>query len=121
MHRVGVIVNRVHPFDAADSDAAGTAARLTPVLGSSLAERTARTHAEVQRLARRDMAAIARLRSALHADPVCLADRPSGVHDIPGLVALRAELFERDDAHGTHRPIAAAGGRDGENPRMQHR
>jgi len=54
MHRAGVIVNRVHPIDPTDLDVAVTAARLAPILGSSLAERTARTHAEVQRLAQRD-------------------------------------------------------------------
>jgi anion-transporting ArsA/GET3 family ATPase len=98
MHRAGVIVNRVHPLEAAGPDIAENAARLAPVLGTELAERTARAHAEVQRLAQRDAAAIARLRSALHAEPVCLADRPSDVHDIPALVALYEELFERDDA-----------------------
>ena len=120
MHRAGVIVNRVHPLDPTDPDVASTAARLAPVLGSSLAKRTAITHAEVQRLAQRDAAAIARLRSALHAEPVLLADRPSDVHDIPGLVALHEELFERDDAHGTHRHIPRAGSRDDEDPRLEH-
>ena len=105
MHRAAVIVNRVHPFDLTNLDVARTVARLTPVLGSSLAQRAARTHAQVQRLALRDAAAIARLRSALHAEPVSLGDRPSGVHDIPGVVALYEELFERDDADGTHRQI----------------
>jgi len=90
-----VIVNRVHPLDATDPDVARTAARLAPVLGPSLAERTASTHAEVQRLARRDAAAIARLGSALHVEPVFLADQPSDVHDIPELVAPHEELFGR--------------------------
>ena len=120
MHRAGVIVNRVHPFDPTDLDVAATAARLAPVLGSSLAERTARTHAQVQRLAQRDAAAIARLRSALHDEPVSLVDRPSDVHDISGLVALHEELFERDDSHGTHRQIAHAAVRDAEDSRLEH-
>jgi anion-transporting ArsA/GET3 family ATPase len=98
MHRAGVIVNRVHPLEADRLGVAKNAARLAPVLGPSLAQRTARAHAQMQRLAQRDAAAVARLRSALHADPVCLADRPSDVHDIPGLVALQEELFERHDA-----------------------
>lgn len=98
MHRAAVIVNRVHPLEAGGLDIAKNAARLSPVLGPSLAQRTARAHAHVQRLAQRDAAAVARLRSALQADPVCLADRPSDVHDIPGLVALQEELFERHDA-----------------------
>jgi anion-transporting ArsA/GET3 family ATPase len=121
MHRAGVIVNRVHPIDPTDLDVAVTAARLAPILGSSLAERTARTHAEVQRLAQRDAAAIARLRSALKSEPVSLAERPADVHDIPGLMALREELFERDDEQGTHRHIAPVGSRDGENPALQQR
>ena len=121
MHRAGLIVNRVHPLDPADLDAAGTAARLTPILGSSLAERTAGTHAQVQRLAQRDAAAIARLRAALKCEPVSLTDRPSDMHDIPGLMTLRGELFERDNAHETHRQIAPVGSRGGENPRVQYR
>ena len=102
MHRAGVIVNRIHPLDPTDVDIPAIAARLVPVLGSSLAERAARTHAEVQRLAQRDATAIGRLRSVLKSEPVPLAERPSDVHDIPGLMALRAELFERDGEHGTH-------------------
>jgi anion-transporting ArsA/GET3 family ATPase len=120
MHRAGVIVNRVHPFDTTDLDVAATATRLAPVLGSSLAERTARTHAQVQRLAQRDAAAIARLHSALHDEPVSLDDRPSDVHGISGLAALYEELFERDDSHGTHRQIAHAAVRDGEDSRPEH-
>jgi anion-transporting ArsA/GET3 family ATPase len=119
MHRAGVIVNRVHPFDPTDLDVAATAARLVPVLGSSLAERTARTHAEVQRLAQRDAAAIARLRSALHDEPISLGDRPSDVHDLSGLMALREELFQRDDEPETYRQIAPVGSGDGENPCLQ--
>ena len=121
MHRAGVIVNRVHPFDPGDLDIARTAARLAPVLGSSLAERTARTHAEVQRLARRDVAASARLRSALQAEPASLAERPSDVHDMTGLMALRGELFARDDEHETDRHCAPVGSGDGESPALQSR
>jgi len=102
MHRAGVIVNRVHPLDTTDHDLARTAARLTPVLGSSLARRAARTHAQVQRLAQRDAAAIAQVRSALHVEPVSLADRPSDVHDIPGLVALYDELFDDEKSRLGH-------------------
>jgi anion-transporting ArsA/GET3 family ATPase len=120
MHRARVIVKRVHPFDPTDVDVAGTAARLAPVLGPSLAERTARTHAELQRLAQRDAAAIARIRSALKSDPVSLAERPSDVHDIPGLMALREELFERDDEHETHRWPVPVGAGVGESPGLQH-
>jgi anion-transporting ArsA/GET3 family ATPase len=120
MHRAGVIVNRVHPFDPTDLELARIAARLAPVLGTSLAERTARTHSEVQRLAHRDATAIARLRSALQSDPVSLAERPSDVHDIAGLMALREELFERDDEPETGRQPAPVGGGGNESPGLQH-
>ena len=71
MHCAGVIVNRAHPLDPTDPDVASTAARLAPVLGSSLAKRTAITHAEVQRLARRGRgrhrtAALGTARGACH-------------------------------------------------------
>jgi anion-transporting ArsA/GET3 family ATPase len=120
MHRAGAIVNRVHPLDPTDLDVAAIAARLVPALGSSLAERTAHTHAQVQRLAQRDAAAIARLRSALHDEPVSLGDRPSDVHDLSGLVALYEELFERDDSHAKHRQIPHAAVRDGGDARPEH-
>jgi anion-transporting ArsA/GET3 family ATPase len=94
MHRCGVIVNRVHPFDPDERDVAATTAGLRPALGARLARTVARTHAEVQLLARRDQAALKRLRDALHEpELVCLADRASGVHDIAALAGIHGELF----------------------------
>ena len=94
MNRSAVIVNRAHPLDPNEHDIATTAASLTHVLGAPLAEKVARTHAEVQRLARRDQAALERLRDVLRdPDPICLADRETDMHDIRGLVDLHRELF----------------------------
>ena len=70
-----------------------TAARLADVFGARLADKVASTHRDVQRLARRDHAAVKRLRAALRDDPICLIDREADVHDIPGLVDLQMELF----------------------------
>ncbi|MGB0095596.1 MAG: ArsA-related P-loop ATPase [Solirubrobacteraceae bacterium] len=94
MNRSAMIVNRVHPLDLGERDTATTSARLTHTLGSPLAEKVARTHAEIQRLARRDQAALRRLRDALRdPDPICLGDRETDVHNIRGLVDLHQELF----------------------------
>ena len=102
MHRCGVIVNRVHRRESARVDVAEITAQLTPVLGARLAARVARTHAEVQLLARRDAAAVNRLRRALREpDAVCLAEREHEVRSIEGLVELSAELFARQPARVT--------------------
>lgn len=69
------------------------------VIGArQLAGEVARTHADVQLLARRDAAAVERLRGALHdADPISLTDRDRDrdLRDIGGLVDLDSELFGR--------------------------
>jgi len=93
MRRAGVIVNRMHRLDSADSDAMATGARLADALGAALAKKVVRTHADVQRLARADHAAAERLRAALNDEPICLTDRATDVHDTDGLVDLQAELF----------------------------
>ena len=93
MRRAGVIVNRVHRLDPSESSDAVTASRLADVFGARLAEKVVSTHRDVQRLARRDHAALKRLRAALRDDPICLIDREADVHDIPGLVDLQMELF----------------------------
>jgi len=99
MHRSGLIVNRVHPVDALERDSAGTAARLTPALGSALAVKVASAHADVQVLARRDAAAIGSLRCKMHGvRPVCVADRERDVHSLEDLVDLHAALFGRAPA-----------------------
>ena len=92
MHRAGVIVNRVHPLDQRGADEAA-AARLTAAFGDGLAAKVMSTHADVQRLAHRDQAAIERVRSALGDEPVCLADRVADVHDLESLVDLESDLF----------------------------
>src|SRR5262249_12006700 len=99
MHRCGVIVNRVHARESAKVDVAEVTAALTPALGGRLAARVAHTHAEVQLLARRDAAAVDRLRRALREpDPVCLAEREHEVRSIEGLLELCDELFGRPQA-----------------------
>ncbi len=90
----GLVVNRAHAVDPTGSDAEATATRLEPALGAELARRAAGRHAELQLLARREEASVARLREALHNPPTfLLADRGPGVHDIPGLLSLHEELF----------------------------
>lgn len=93
MRRSAVILNRVHRLDSGDSNQLTATARLTAALGTALAEKVARTHADVQRLARRDEDAVERLRAALHDEPICLLDRETDVHDIVGLIDLHRELF----------------------------
>ncbi len=93
MHRSGVIVNRVHPVDRATDDTAAIIARLTPDFGPQLAEKVARTHSEVQRLARRDDRAVERLRTVLDDDPIRVPDRETDVYDIASLVDLHRSLF----------------------------
>ena len=93
IHRCGVIVNRVHPLDRAPHDAVTVAGRLHDRLGTRLADKVARTHVEVQRLAGRDAGAVERLRRALGDDPICASDRDADVHDIRSLIDLHNELF----------------------------
>lgn len=94
MHRCGLSVNRVHPLELDERDTAVTTVRLAPPLGARLAGEVARMHADVQLLARRDAAAVERLRGALpDADPITLTDRD--LHDIGGLVDFDSELFGR--------------------------
>ena len=94
MGRAGVVVNRVHPLARCEAEE-GAAARLTAVLGNALAAKVMHAHADVQRLAHRDRAAIERLDSALGDDPICLADRMADVHDLGSLAALERDLFRR--------------------------
>jgi anion-transporting ArsA/GET3 family ATPase len=93
LHRSGVIVNRVHPLDRAPHDAVTVSARLRDQFGPRLADKVARTHVEVQRLAGRDAGAVERLRRALRDDPICVPDRDADVHDIGSLVELHDSLF----------------------------
>lgn len=93
MRRSAVIVNRVHFRVAGPGDRLATRARLAGVIDAALAEKVMRTHADVQRLARRDWSAVERLRVALHDDPICLLDREADVHDVGALIGLQHELF----------------------------
>ena len=93
MHRCAAVVNRIQPLDQTDVGVAATTARLAPSLGPRLATTVARTHEQVQTLARRDQQALARLRAELGLQPVCLLDRHADVHDAVGLVGLHDELF----------------------------
>jgi hypothetical protein len=99
IHRAALIVNRVHGASPGGAGRAATATRLAPSLGVRLAEKVARTHADVQLLARRDRIAIGRLGDALDdPEPIWLADRLADVHDIPALVDLHSELFHATSA-----------------------
>lgn len=94
LHRAAVVVNRIHPTDPTGLDAGATAERLTSTLGNRLAQRVARGHAALQLLAWREQTAVAQLQDTLdEADPFCLLDRSSDVHDVPALTELHAELF----------------------------
>ncbi len=106
LHRCGVIVNRVHPLDRAPHDTATVAARLRDPLGERLADNVALTHADVQRLARRDADAVDRLLLALHDDPICVPDRETDVHDIRSLLDLHDHLFLLDSVEGPRQPRA---------------
>ena len=94
MHRAGLVVNRVHPYDPAGADIPRITERLTPALGEALAAKVARRHAELEHLAGEEEISLARLRRRLPDQLTrCLLDRGEDVHDVPGLVALHDELF----------------------------
>jgi anion-transporting ArsA/GET3 family ATPase len=94
MHRRAMIVNRVHPLAASDSDVEATKARLAPMVGQALAAKVARTYYESQRLGSRHANEIERLRDGLDGEQVlCLTEHDDDIHDIDGLVALQRELF----------------------------
>lgn len=94
MRRAGLIVNRVQPLDRSQFTPDSTASRLTGALGASLARKVARTHGEVQLLARRDEASLHELRAALGPpEPVCVGDRGANLNDVGELVGLERELF----------------------------
>ena len=87
----GLVVNRVNLLDggAVDDDA------LEAAVGTRLAAKVDRAYAEARALAERDAAAIARLRAETGDDaPVLVPQLPGDVHDIDGLVAVHAHLFD---------------------------
>lgn len=89
-----LVVNRVHPLDPGAVDETAVAARLAGRLGPDLARRIARTHAELQVLARRDAAAVERLRAALgEPEPVLVDDLAADAGDAAALLEVRRRAF----------------------------
>ena len=102
MHRAGIVVNRVQPLHPGGADVAATTARLAATLGAPLAAQVARAHADLQVLARRDHAAVARLHRALGGGaPLALADRAGDVHDLHALADLTRALAPAAASHWT--------------------
>ena len=92
-----LVINRVHPVDPDPCSEEQTTARLTEALGAGLARRVARTHAELQVLARRDAAGIRRLSDELsETQPVIVTEINTDVHDLSALAALHAQLRAGD-------------------------
>jgi anion-transporting ArsA/GET3 family ATPase len=87
----GLIVNRVHNDPGEDPDAVRD--DLSAELGDRLAGKVADTLRDVQVLARRDAAAIERLRRELGVeDPVIVPLLDRDVHDLEGLALLQQHL-----------------------------
>ncbi len=111
LHSRGLILNRFHAGSEDTRDAAVTAARLAPALGTELAAKVGRSAAEFEQLARRDRLAMRRLADALDEPaPFRLSDREADVHDISALVELHRELFGDRREPSPERP--EAGGRE---------
>jgi anion-transporting ArsA/GET3 family ATPase len=90
----GLVVNRMHPLDAAGDEVDVDA--LTAELGgdAALARKVARTLREFRVLAHRDADAVARLRRELgEPDPILVPHLDGDVHDVDGLVAIHRHLF----------------------------
>ena len=91
----GLVVNRVNLLDGADDGGAVDDDALEAAVGTRLAAKVERAYAEARALAERDAAAIARLRAETGDDaPVLVPQLPGDVHDIDGLVAVHAHLFD---------------------------
>lgn len=91
-----LVINRLHRLAAKAQSEGDTVRRLAPTLGRALAGKVARTHAEVQALARHDARAIKQLRAAFGGARVAyVAEREDDVHDVKGLAAMLAQLFAR--------------------------
>jgi len=107
----GLVVNRVEPGvgEPEPLHPSAVAEELAPVLGAALAAKVARTVADAQVLAARDVAAIARLRAELdEREPILVPLMDADVHDIAGLVAVQRHLFA--PAADRERLLAEAGG-----------
>lgn len=98
----GLIVNRVTPCAQDDEvDVPALTASMTDELGASLAGKVARTYAEAQALAHRDLRAIERLRAELGVeDPILVPQLEGDVHDIRGLLGVQRHLFATDEERG---------------------
>jgi anion-transporting ArsA/GET3 family ATPase len=86
----GLVVNRVHqpPDDTLPESVAAD-------LGPALAERVSAATAQLGALAARDAANVAHLRSELSDPPtLVIPELDDDVHDLDGLAAVRAHLFE---------------------------
>jgi arsenite-transporting ATPase len=98
-----VVVNRVHALDPAFDP--GRA--VTRLEAAGLPPRTARqavaVHADVQVLARRDAAAVARAREAVGAPAVSVAQRPGGPHDLRALAAVAREMLASGETRSESR------------------
>jgi anion-transporting ArsA/GET3 family ATPase len=107
----GLVVNRVDPGvgepEPLDPDA--VVGELGGVLGEALAKKVAKTVADAQVLADRDVASIARLRAELdEREPILVPLMDADVHDVAGLVAVQRHLFA--PAADRERLLAEAGG-----------
>jgi anion-transporting ArsA/GET3 family ATPase len=90
----GLVVNRVHPLADGDEDLDVDA--LAAELGgdAALARKVARTLREFRVLAKRDAAAVQRLKRQLgDTDPIVVPHLDGDVHDVDGLVAVHRHLF----------------------------
>jgi anion-transporting ArsA/GET3 family ATPase len=90
----GLVVNRVHPLapDEAPLDPTALAADLGG--DEKLARKVTRTLEEFRVLARRDAAAVKRLRLELgDTDPILVPHLDGDVHDVDGLVRIHRHLF----------------------------
>jgi anion-transporting ArsA/GET3 family ATPase len=90
----GLVVNRVHqPPDDALPEPVATE------LGPALAERVSTAAAQLGALAARDATNVARLRSQLGDPPtLIIPELPDDVHDLDGLAAIRAHLFDGESS-----------------------
>jgi anion-transporting ArsA/GET3 family ATPase len=88
----GLIVNRVHEVC---EDGSAPLEELEAALGPKLAAKVLRTYEEALVLARRDAAALVRLRDRTgESDPLIIPQFDGDVHDVDGLVRVHAHLFE---------------------------
>jgi anion-transporting ArsA/GET3 family ATPase len=107
----GLIINRVDPGvgEAEPLDPDEVVADLSGALGVKLATKVAKSVADAQVLAERDIASIARLRAELdERDPILVPYLDADVHDVTGLVTVQRHLFA--PAADRERLLAESGG-----------